>query len=114
MSASPSLARGACAQPDMTTTSMTRYARPFPLLTRSIKDAHRRIRNGLEVSNPKVTRATERAIALFAGRGRAHREDEDRAEDQMDEESSGSLRRKIACDDLIAVDEKLECLDDHV
>ena len=32
----------------------------------------------------------------------------------MDEESSGSLRRKIADDDLVAVDEQLERLYDHV
>src|SRR6267143_2158328 len=114
MFAPPSLARGARAQPESATASMKRHARPFPLLTPAIKDADRRMRNGLGVSNQKVTRATERAMTLRARRRRAHREDEHRPEDQMDEQSSCSLSRKIADDDLVAVDEKLERLDDHV
>src|SRR6267143_311620 len=85
MFASPSVARGACPQPERVNASMKRYARPFPLLTRAIKDVDRRMRNGHEVSNRKVTRATERAIALRARSRRAHREDEHRPEDQMDE-----------------------------
>src|SRR6266550_1902996 len=114
MFASASLARGARAQAEKTTTSMTRHARPFPLLTCAIKDAHGPMRNGHEVSKQNVTGATERAIALRARRSGADREDEDSAEDQVDEESSCSLRRKIAHDDLVAIDEQLERLDDHV
>src|SRR5947207_1465155 len=93
---------------------MTRYARPFPLLTCVIKDAHGPMRNGHEVSKQNVTGATDRAIALRARRSGADREDEDSAEDQMDEESSRSLSRKIADDDLVAVDEQLERLHDQV
>src|SRR5207248_769949 len=69
---------------------------------------------GHEVSKQNVTGATERAIALRARRSGAHREDEDSPEDHMNEKSSRSLGRKIAHDDLVAVDEKLERLDDHV
>ena len=41
---------------------------------------------------------------------RAHREHEDGTEHQMDDESTCSLRRKIADRDLVAVDEELERL----
>src|SRR5437867_11092746 len=41
ISAELSLAREACAQPERAMASMTRYARPFPLLTRPIKYADR-------------------------------------------------------------------------
>jgi len=40
---------------------MKKYARPFPLLTQLIKGADRPMRNGHEVSNEFVTRASERA-----------------------------------------------------
>src|SRR6266566_3109746 len=62
MSESVSLARGACAHPERATASTKKYARPFPLLTQLIKGADRPMRNGHEVSNEFVTRATERPM----------------------------------------------------
>src|SRR2546423_1826921 len=65
---------------------------------------------GHAVSNRIVTRAIERAMDLSADGGRAHRPDEDRTEDDMDEESARSLTAKVANDDLVPVDQKLKRL----
>src|SRR5712691_3154930 len=102
------------AQPERTSTSTKTFARPFPLLTRAIKDAQRRIGNGhvrIEAKRYESERASD---ALRARRRRAHREDEDGTEHQMDDESSRSLTREIADRDLVAVHEKLERLDHDV
>src|SRR5438105_6252607 len=114
MSESVSLARGACAHPKRAMASTKKYARPFPLLTCLIRDADHLIGNsdaGIEVKRYSSDRASD---ALRAGRSRAHHEDKDGAEHQMDEESSRGLTRKVADHDLVAVDEKLERLHDHV
>src|SRR6267143_3182403 len=100
----------ACAQPDRMTASMQINARPFPLLTRSIKGADRPIGNRREGIEQKSYPSERPSDALRTRRRRAHCEDKDGAEHQMDDESSGSLSRKIADHDFVAVDEQLERL----